>query len=73
MDSEQALAIFEDPPASTPSERLRAARFLAQNATTNHHNRLSKIRDTERNSWVRQALDQALERSGPSKSAALSL
>ena len=62
MDNEQALAAFESSPAST-SGRLRAARFLAQNVTGAHRNRLSKIRGAERNAWVRQALDQALIRS----------
>ena len=64
VDNEQALAAFECTPASTSSERLQAARFLAQNATNAHQAQLSKIRETERNSWVRQALDQALRRSG---------
>ena len=62
VDNEQALAAFESSPAPT-SERLRAARFLAQNVTGVHRNRLSEIRGAERNSWVRQALDQALIRS----------
>ena len=64
MDNEWALSIFERTPASTPSKRLRAARFLAQNANNIHRNRLSKIREAENNSWVRQALDQALKRAG---------
>ena len=62
MDKEQALATLESSPAST-NERLRAARFLAQNGTGTDRNRLSQIRGAERNSWVRQALDQALIRS----------
>jgi len=70
MDNERALAIFEQTPTSTSSERLRAARFLAQNATNTHRNRLSKIREVEGNSWVRQALDQALSRSGNKKTVA---
>lgn len=64
MDNEQALAVFEHPSASSSSERLRAARFLAQNATNAHRTRLLNIREAERNSWVRQALDYALRRSG---------
>ena len=63
VDNEQALAAFERAPTATSSERLRAARFLAQNATGGDRNRLSKIRGVERNSWVRRALDQALKRS----------
>ena len=70
VDNEQALAAFENTRASTSSDRLRAARFLAQNATNAHRSRLSKIRETERNSWVCQALDQALKRLGMGKSAA---
>ncbi len=64
VDNEQALAVFGHTSASSSSERLRAARFLAQNATNAHRTRLSKIREVERNSWVRQALDYALKRSG---------
>ena len=63
VDNEQALAAFERARTATSSERLRAARFLAQNATGGDRNRLSKIRGVERNSWVRRALDQALKRS----------
>ena len=63
MDNEQALAAFERWPAATSSERLRAARFLARNASNAHRDRLSKIRGAEHNSWVRRALDQALKRS----------
>ena len=63
MDNEQALADLERWPAATSSERLLAARFLARNETNQHRNRLSKIREAERNSWVRRALDQALKRS----------
>ena len=68
MNSEEALAVLEGVPAPTSSERLRAARFLAQNAITDHQARLSKIRETERNSWVQKALDQALKRSGRGRS-----
>ena len=64
MDNEQALAVFEHTSASSSSGRLRAARFLARNATNAHRTRLSKIREVERNSWVRLALDHALKRSG---------
>ena len=64
MDNEQALTAFQCTPASTSSERLQAARFLAKNANNAHRSRLSKIRQTERNFWVRHALDQALKRSG---------
>ena len=63
LDNEQALAAFERWPAATSSERLRAARFLARNASNAHRDRLSKIRGAEHNSWVRRALDQALKRS----------
>lgn len=69
MDKEQALAAMERTPATTSSERLRAARFLARIATNTDRNRLAKIRMAERNSWVRQALDQALKRSGMCSSA----
>ena len=62
MDSEQAFAAFANAASSSASERLRAARFLARHATPAHQTRLSKIRGTESNSWVRQALDQALKR-----------
>lgn len=70
VNSEQALAALERTPAPTSSERLRAARFLARNATNAHLNRLSKIRKAERNSWVRHALDQTLKRLGMCSSAA---
>ena len=63
VDNEQAFAVFERAPPATSGERRRAARFLAQKATCADLNRLSKIRDVERNSWVRRALDQALKRS----------
>ena len=62
VDNEQAIAIFVRTPASSSSDRLRAARFLARNATREHRERLVQIRGSERNSWVRQALDQALKR-----------
>ena len=73
MDNEQALAAFERILASTSSERLRAARFLAQNATKAHRARLSKIREAEPNSWIRRALEQALRRSGKGSSIAKNL
>ena len=63
MNNDQALAVFERAPASTSSERLRAARFLARNATPAQRSRLSRIREAEHNSWVRKALDHALKRS----------
>ena len=63
VDNSTALAVFDRIPLPTQSERLQAARFLARNATRAHRDRLSKLRGTERNSWVRQALDQALKRS----------
>ena len=62
VDKEQALATLENSPAST-HERLRAARFLARNVTGTDRSRLTQIRGGERNSWVRQVLDQALTRS----------
>ena len=62
VDKEQALATLESSPAST-HERLRAARFLARNVTGTDWSRLTQIRGGERNSWVRQVLDQALTRS----------
>ena len=70
VDNEQALAVFECVPARTSSERLRAARFLAQNAIGAHRNRLSKIREDEPNSWVQGALEQALKRSTKGRSVA---
>ena len=63
MDNEQAFATFDRWPLGNSSERLRAARFLARNATEEHRARLSKIRGVERNSWIRGALDQAIRRS----------
>ena len=68
MNNERALAVFDRIASSTSSERLQAARFLAQNATRAHRNQLSKIRQAERNSWVQRALDQALRRSEPGES-----
>ena len=62
MDNDQALASLERRPALTPGDRLRAARFLARNATHSHRLRLSKIREAENNAWVRHALNQALRR-----------
>ena len=70
MDNGQALADLERWPAATSSERLRAARFLARNATNVHRNRLAKVREAERNLWVRRALDQALKRSEIGESGA---
>ena len=70
LDNEHALGVFDRTPTSTSVERLRAARFLARSATSAHRDRLSKIRGTERNSWVRQALDQALTRSVMGRSLA---
>lgn len=64
VNNEKALAALEQIGVATSSERLRAARFLARNATDIYRDRLSKIRATEPNSWVRRALDKALERSG---------
>ena len=69
INKEQALAALERTPAPTSSERLRAARFLARTATNPDQGRLAKIRTVERNSWVRQALDQALQRAGRCSSA----
>ena len=63
MDNEQALADLERWPAATSGERLRAARFLARCAANLYRDRLSKVREAERNLWVRRALDQALKRS----------
>ncbi len=63
MDNDQALAVLERVPAAAPSERLRAARFLARNATPACRYRVSKARAIEPNSWVQQALDRALKRS----------
>ena len=63
VDSEQALALLEVRRSSTSSVRLRAARFLAQGASSAHRSRLSRIRAAESNSWIRQALDQAIKRS----------
>ena len=65
MNNDQAFAVFETAPASASSERLRAARFLALHATPEQRRRLSRIRDVERNSWVRKALDYALKHSEP--------
>ena len=70
MDKGQALAVFEGTLAATSSERLRAARFLARIATNTDLSRISRIRETERNSWVRKALDQALRLSEAKCSAA---
>lgn len=70
VDKEQAFAVFEPTPAPTSSERLRAARFLARIASHSDINRISHIRRTERNSWVRKALDQALNLSETNRSAA---
>lgn len=64
MNKEEALAALERTPVPTSSERLRAARFLARTVTNTDQDRLAKIRKAERNSWVRQALDQALQRAG---------
>ena len=62
MNNDQALAVLEQASTSIASERLRAARFLARNATPAQRSRISRIRKTERNSWVRKALDHALKR-----------
>ena len=62
MNNDQALAVLERALAAPPSERLRAARFLARNAAGAQRDRLSRVREVERNSWVRKALDHALTR-----------
>lgn len=63
VNDEQALAAFESKYGSTTSERLRAARFLAENSKLEHQDHLSAIMANESNPWVRQALNQALARS----------
>ena len=63
VDKGRALSTLERSHALSSSERLRMARFLAQNATGADRQRLTNIRADERNSWVRHALDQALKRS----------
>lgn len=60
MRNEWALEVLERSAGPSLSERLRAARFLARHATQQDRQRLSSIRASERNSWVRQALDQSL-------------
>ena len=62
MDSSQALNILEQRTGSAPSERLRSARFLAQNATEADRSRIQRIRETEHNSWIQKALDKAIRR-----------
>ena len=62
MDIEQAFSVFECTPALTSSMRLRAARILAQSATSTDRSRLQRIRAVEHNTWVQRALDQALNR-----------
>ena len=68
MDNDEALAALAPALDSAPSQRLRAARYLARNATPAQRRRLSQIREIEHNSWVRKALDQALKRSASSSS-----
>ena len=62
VNNDQALAVLERALAAPPSERLRAARFLARNAAGAQRDRLSRVREVERNSWVRKALDHAVTR-----------
>lgn len=69
MDHDEALAALERRPYAAASERLRAARFLAQNATRRHRARLLAVRSVEHNSWVRQALDHALRHLGTNASS----
>ena len=69
LNDEQAFAAFETRAGYTTSERLRAARFLAENAKIEHQGQLSAIMANEGNPWVRQALNQALIRSKMERSA----
>ena len=62
MDREEALITLEQSPPLLPSQRLRSARFLAQNATKADQSRIVRIRRTEYDSWVQKALDQAITR-----------
>ncbi len=64
MNNDLALAVLERVPTATQSERLQAARFLSRNATPACRDRVSRARAIEPNSWVQQALDRALKRSG---------
>lgn len=61
MNIKQALSTLENPLESPPSERLRAARLLARQPASIDQGRLTAIRSAERNFWVRQALDRAIE------------
>ena len=70
MDSSQALNTLEQRSYSAPSERLRSARFLAQNATKADRSRIQRIRETEHNSWIQKALDRAILRTEPCNSDA---
>lgn len=62
MDIEQALNTLEESPSPVPSKRLRCARYLAKNATEADLGRLLRIRNGEHDSWIQQALDQAISR-----------
>lgn len=62
MDREKALITLEQSPPLLPSQRLRIARFLAQNATDADRGRIIRIRQTEYDSWVQKALDKAISR-----------
>lgn len=61
MNIRQAFSTLENPLKSSPSERLRAARRLARNPASVDQTRLAVIRAAERNFFVRQALDRAIE------------
>lgn len=61
LEREAAFAIIERGD-STPSARLRAARYLALVATTDDRAHLVRLRSRESNSWVQLALEQAIAR-----------
>ncbi len=62
MDREAALTTLEQSPPLLPSQRLRSARFLVQNATDADQSRIVRIRQGERDFWVQKALDKAIIR-----------
>ena len=70
MSTKQAFSTLENRQKSSPSERLRAARLLARNPASVDHARLVAIRAAERNFYVRQALDRAIDGVGKSDPAA---
>ena len=63
MNIERAIDAISNATIASPSERLRAARYISRNATLIERDQLTALHTSEQNSWVKQALRQAIQRS----------